>query len=133
MLAENEKRAYGGDAGSGVYQEFLANRPLILVSLLQKQSCERRNAMLTQAFYYFLLVGELAILGLLIMGIYQKATKIIELYSIPADDQDTEHNVSASDHIPGILVEVSAGSHTERYPGQACEVRPNRISSITRH
>jgi hypothetical protein len=89
--------------------------------------------MLTQAFYYFLLICELAILGLLMVGIYCKAKKIIEMYSVPADDQNFEHNVSATDHTSGYLVDMSAESQTGGLLGQTCEVQPNQVPYVTRH
>ena len=53
--------------------------------------------MLTQGFYYFLLIGEIAILGLLMTGIVYKVKTIINLYSDQSDDQNYEHFVSGSD------------------------------------
>jgi hypothetical protein len=53
--------------------------------------------MLTQGFYYFLLIGEIAILGLIMTGIVYKVKTIINLYSVQADDQNYEHFVSGSD------------------------------------
>jgi hypothetical protein len=42
--------------------------------------------MLTQSFYYFLLICEIAIVGLLIVGIYSKVTRIVKQYYMPLDD-----------------------------------------------
>jgi len=53
--------------------------------------------MLTQGFYYFLLIAEIAILGLLMMGIVYKVKRIINLYSVQSDDQNCEPFVSGSD------------------------------------
>ncbi len=49
--------------------------------------------MLTQGFYYFLVICELAILGLLIVGIFAKVKKIIVTYYLPVYDQISEHDV----------------------------------------
>jgi hypothetical protein len=59
--------------------------------------------MLTQGFYYFLMIGELAILGLIIVGIYAKTKRIIQLYDVRDDDQNSEHYVSESDQSSQIL------------------------------
>jgi hypothetical protein len=42
--------------------------------------------MMTQGFFYFLLIGELAILGLLIAGLTAKVKSILKLYSMRLDD-----------------------------------------------
>jgi hypothetical protein len=42
--------------------------------------------MLTQGFYYFLVICELAILGLLIVGIYSKVARIVKQYYLGLDD-----------------------------------------------
>jgi uncharacterized membrane protein len=41
--------------------------------------------MLTQGFYYFLLICELAIVGLLIVGVYSKVTNIVKQYYLRPD------------------------------------------------
>lgn len=89
--------------------------------------------MLTQAFYYFLLIGELAILGLLIAGIYSKLKTILKMYRLPADDQNFEHSVSKFDHCSGFLVDMSTECPTDGFLEQSCEARPNQASSLTRH
>ncbi len=50
--------------------------------------------MLTQGFFYFLLICELAILGLLIVGIFSKVRSILKTYYVRVDDQNYEHHVS---------------------------------------
>jgi hypothetical protein len=59
--------------------------------------------MLTKGFYYFLMIGELAILGLIMAGIVLKIKRIIQLHAVRIDDQNSEHGVSGSDHfvVPG--------------------------------
>jgi hypothetical protein len=59
--------------------------------------------MLTRGFFYFLMISELAILGLLVVGIFYKLKRIMHLYFTKADDQNFEHGVSGSDHpaVPG--------------------------------
>jgi hypothetical protein len=59
--------------------------------------------MLTRAFYYFLMIGELAILGLIIAGIYAKTKRIIQMSAVRGDDQNSEHHVSESDQSSYIL------------------------------
>jgi|GEM_PF-6631821 len=54
--------------------------------------------MMTQVFFYFLAVCELAILGLLIWGIIAKVRHILKSYYWDLDDQKVEHSVSISDH-----------------------------------
>ncbi len=53
--------------------------------------------MLTKGFYYFLMIGELAILGLIMAGIYLKVKRIISMSAERTDDQNSEHYVSESD------------------------------------
>ena len=89
--------------------------------------------MLTQAFYYFLLICELAILGLLMVGIYCKAKKIIQMYSVPPEHHKFQHNVSAIDHTSGYLVDMSNESQTGGLPGQTYEVQSNQVPYVTRH
>ena len=42
-------------------------------------------AMLAQIFFYFLLIGELAVLGLLIVGIITKVKRILQTYYFQGD------------------------------------------------
>jgi hypothetical protein len=42
--------------------------------------------MLTQGFFYFLLICELAIVGVLIVGVYAKVTRIVKQYYVRLDD-----------------------------------------------
>jgi len=53
--------------------------------------------MLTRGFYYFLMIGELAILGLIIAGIYLKVKRVLSMSAGRTDDQYSEHYVSESD------------------------------------
>jgi hypothetical protein len=42
--------------------------------------------MLTQSFFYFLLICELAVLGLLIVGVFSKVRSILKTYYLRVDD-----------------------------------------------
>jgi hypothetical protein len=42
--------------------------------------------MMTQGFYYFLLICELAILGLLIAGLFSKVKRILKTFYVQIDD-----------------------------------------------
>ena len=57
--------------------------------------------MLTQGFYYFLIIGELAILGLIIAGICLKVRRIMSMSVKGRDVKNSEHDVSKSDHLTG--------------------------------
>jgi hypothetical protein len=78
--------------------------------------------MLTKGFYYLLLIGELAILGLIIAGIYLKVKRIIGMSARRTDDQNFEHYVSESDQFAragrDILVDGITG-----FPSQAGELQ----------
>lgn len=89
--------------------------------------------MLTQGFYYFLVICELAILGLLMAGIYCKAKRILKLYSLPAYDQNSEQNVSESDNTATVPAELSTRRPTEGFPGQEREAGLKAVSSSLRH
>ncbi len=54
--------------------------------------------MATQIFFVFLVICELAILGLLIYGIIAKVRHILKTYYLTLDDQNDEHHVSFFDH-----------------------------------
>lgn len=62
--------------------------------------------MLKQGFFYFLVFGELAILGLIMAGIYAKVKKIISIYSEQSYDQNSEHFVSEADHYARIRNDI---------------------------
>jgi hypothetical protein len=89
--------------------------------------------MVAKGFYYFLLAGELAILGLLLAGIYSKAKKILEMYGLPANDQILKHDVSESEHAP----EVPAGITGRRHAGgmffQTPGAEPGQDPAVSRH
>jgi hypothetical protein len=55
--------------------------------------------MLTQGFYYFLFIAELAILGMIIAGIYTKVKRVMSMSAGGSDDKNSEHYVSESDQI----------------------------------
>jgi hypothetical protein len=42
--------------------------------------------MLTQSFFYFLLICELAMVGVLIVAVYGKVTKIVRQFYLGLDD-----------------------------------------------
>jgi hypothetical protein len=65
--------------------------------------------MLTQGFYYFLFIGELAILGMIIVGIYIKVKRVLTMSAGGSDDKNSEHHVSESDQI------VEAGDGNLKY------------------
>ncbi len=71
--------------------------------------------MLTKGFYFFLMIGELAILGLIMAGIVHKIKRIIQLHAVPIDDQNSEHGVSGSDHftVPG---DAAVSTHPNNSP-----------------
>lgn len=54
--------------------------------------------MATQIFFVFLVICELAILGLLIWGIIAKVRHILKSYYLTLDDQNDEHHVPFFDH-----------------------------------
>jgi hypothetical protein len=55
--------------------------------------------MLTQGFYYFLFIGELAILGMIIAGIYIKVKRVMSMSAGGSDDQNSEQYVSEYEQI----------------------------------
>jgi hypothetical protein len=55
--------------------------------------------MLTHGFYYFLALSELAILGLIIAGIYLKVKRILAMSVGRTNDHNSKHYVSESDHV----------------------------------
>ncbi len=57
--------------------------------------------MVTQLFFYFLVICELAILGLLIWGIIGKVRSILKTYYLLDNDQEFEHDVSLFDPSDG--------------------------------
>ncbi len=69
--------------------------------------------MLTQGFYYFLIIGQLAMLGLIIAGIYMKVKRIISMSAERTDDQNSEHYVSEFDQ----LAEARGDSYVDRTIG----------------
>ncbi len=73
--------------------------------------------MLTKGFYYFLMIGELGILGLIMAGIVLKVKRIIHLHAVQIDDQDCEHFVSESDH-PAVLRDAGVFTHPDVSPKQ---------------
>ena len=84
--------------------------------------------MLTKGFYYFLMMGELAILGLIMAGIYLKVKRIVSMTAGRNDDQNSEHYVSESDQLSrsgrDILVDGTAG-----LPSQAGELNSGHTYS----
>ena len=73
--------------------------------------------MLTRSFYYFLALGELAILGLIIAGIYAKTKRIVQMIAVSSDDQNSEQHVSESDQSFHIA-NHSLGYHADALPRQ---------------
>jgi hypothetical protein len=59
--------------------------------------------MLALGFFYFLLICEMAVLGLLLAGIIYQIKKIRNLFAITIDDQNSKHDVSEYDYpaVPG--------------------------------
>ena len=78
--------------------------------------------MLIKGFYYFLVIGELAILGLIIAGIYLKVKRVLSMSAGRTDDQNSEHYVSESDQFarPGSDIWVDG---TTGLPSQAGELK----------
>jgi hypothetical protein len=79
--------------------------------------------MLTHGFYYFLALSELAILGLIIAGIYLKVKRILAMSTGRTNDHNSEHYVSESDQLlrsgGDILVDRAAA-----WSGRAGELKP---------
>jgi hypothetical protein len=89
--------------------------------------------MLTQGFYYFLGICELAILGLIMAGIYCKAKRILEMYRLPALDQNSEQHVSEFDHAAAIPAELSTRRHVGGIFGQERGDQLKSAPSVSRH
>ena len=86
--------------------------------------------MLTQGFYYFLFIGELAILGMIIAGIYIKVKRVMSMSAGGSDDKNSEHYVSESDQI------VEAGDGNFRHgaikrPSPAEKIRSGQTSQAS--
>jgi hypothetical protein len=83
--------------------------------------------MLTQGFYYFLLFAELAILGMIIAGIYIKVKRVLSMSAGGNDDKNSERYVSESDQ----FVEARGGNFRHgaiKMPSPAEEIRSGQTS-----
>lgn len=60
--------------------------PIIFWHIFCKKFKNKEGILMAEFFFYFLIVCEIAILGLLIWGIFAKVRSILKNYYLPLDD-----------------------------------------------